>query len=346
MISGKRLAFMLVGACTALLICAAPIVASAKDANHDKIPDKWEAKYHLSTKKNVAHKNPDKDGLTNIQEYLARTNPLKKDSDSDGVSDANEDPDGDRLTNAAEFLCGTNPLVADSDGDGSSDFNEDADQDGLENGAEIAVGYNPQNEDSDGDGTIDSQEVMGYVTSFDSDTGAVTLLALDDSRDTVTVYVNNDTTYAWGDTEASDDAPSADDLQVGALVTRVEGADGDDGSVAASAITIDSTAAMDDLVATVQTFDEATGIMTVVPTDGGDEYDVRITHDTKFAWADGIYGAHRPGKGTLAEGIGFTVLEIEHDSSGNAVATKLALVPDFVGAAPGDGDAGGVDADD
>jgi hypothetical protein len=55
----------------------------------------------------------DGDGLTNYQEYLLGTNPVKTDSDGNGVPDRDEDADGDLLTNYAEFnLYSSDPMNA------------------------------------------------------------------------------------------------------------------------------------------------------------------------------------------------------------------------------------------
>jgi hypothetical protein len=66
----------------------------------------------------------DSDGLSDLGEFLAGTNPTIADSDGDGTLDGQEDPDGDTLTNAQEIALGSNPLLLDSDGDGFSDIDE------------------------------------------------------------------------------------------------------------------------------------------------------------------------------------------------------------------------------
>jgi hypothetical protein len=64
--------------------------ASAKDRNHDRIPDRWERSYDLSLKVNQAKRDQDRDELVNREEYRAGTNPREADSDDDGTDDASE----------------------------------------------------------------------------------------------------------------------------------------------------------------------------------------------------------------------------------------------------------------
>src|SRR6476659_2709130 len=71
----------------ALALLAMPGLATAKDRNHDRIPDKWEKRHHLSLKVNQAGLNPDGDKLRNRAEFLAGDNPRDADSTDDGVMD-------------------------------------------------------------------------------------------------------------------------------------------------------------------------------------------------------------------------------------------------------------------
>jgi hypothetical protein len=64
--------------------------ASAKDRNHDRIPDRWEKRHHLSLKLNQARKDQDRDGLKNRAEWKSRTSPRDDDSDNDGIEDGDE----------------------------------------------------------------------------------------------------------------------------------------------------------------------------------------------------------------------------------------------------------------
>ncbi len=103
------------------------------DEDHDGLPDDWESQYGLLPSEGGADDNYDSDGLTNIAEYWAGTDPKDNDTDDDGLLDG------------AEAGNGMDPLDADSDDDGlpdgkevalpcfsvSSQTPEDRDQDGL-----------------------------------------------------------------------------------------------------------------------------------------------------------------------------------------------------------------------
>lgn len=89
-----RLAHRLTGCAVALLgalaLLALPGAAAAKDGNHDRIPDRWEKRHHLSTQVNQAHRDQDRDHLRNRAEFFAGDNPRDRDSDDDGVMDGDE----------------------------------------------------------------------------------------------------------------------------------------------------------------------------------------------------------------------------------------------------------------
>ena len=108
----------------ALLAVPAGAMAKPRDRDHDGLPDKWEKKFHLSTSKNNAKADPDKDGLNNLGEFKSKTNPRKADTNGNGVNDANDDQDGDGVDNADEMSEHTNPLDPDSDNNGVNDGNE------------------------------------------------------------------------------------------------------------------------------------------------------------------------------------------------------------------------------
>src|SRR2546423_15508015 len=76
--------------------------ASAKDINHDRIPDRWERAFHLSLKVDQSKRDQDHDGLKNRAEWLDHTRPRSVDTDHNGVNDAPEDADHDGGPNARE----------------------------------------------------------------------------------------------------------------------------------------------------------------------------------------------------------------------------------------------------
>jgi hypothetical protein len=74
----------------ALALLAMPGLAAAKDRNHDRIPDRWEKRHHLSLDTNQARLDQDQDHLRNRGEFLAGDNPRDLDSNDDGVMDGEE----------------------------------------------------------------------------------------------------------------------------------------------------------------------------------------------------------------------------------------------------------------
>ncbi|MDO6617639.1 hypothetical protein [Shewanella sp. 6_MG-2023] len=117
-----------------------PLNLDVLDSDQDGMPDGWEYRFGFNPFSNSdVNGDPDNDGLTNYQEYIANTNPLIADTDGDGLpdgyevdngfdptsaTDAKMDGDNDGLTNLEEFTYGTNPFDSDSDGDGVSDYDE------------------------------------------------------------------------------------------------------------------------------------------------------------------------------------------------------------------------------
>ena len=125
----------LVGACT-FVEDTGGIVAG--DTDGDGLPDGWELTYF-----------------------------------GDLTHDGTEDADADGLTNLTEYLAGTNPQNADTDGDGISDYEEDSDNDGLSNGIEQDLQSDPGDADSDDDGFADLVEVRADLPSVTDIHGVV-----------------------------------------------------------------------------------------------------------------------------------------------------------------------------
>jgi hypothetical protein len=146
------------------------------DSDGDGLPDAWEDTYSLDRLDAAdANLDPDQDGLTNLEEYLAGTNPRQADTDRDGMSDAWEranwfdprdpqdaaqDPDHDGLTNLQESVAGTQPRNPDTDGDGFPDGWE------VASGLDPLVPDDPQ-ADPDGDGLTNIEEYLAGTAPLD-----------------------------------------------------------------------------------------------------------------------------------------------------------------------------------
>lgn len=123
-----------------------------------------------------------------LPETTYRTNPLKADTDDDGLNDREElvvhktnpinpDTDSDNLKDGEEIARKTNPLDPDTDADGLIDGDEvnthktdplksDTDTDGLSDGDEIKKhNTNPTNMDTDADQLNDGEEVNVHKTN-------------------------------------------------------------------------------------------------------------------------------------------------------------------------------------
>ncbi len=139
------------------------ITLGGGDSDLDGLLDTWENE-QFGNLDATANGDPDGDGLANLAEQSAGTNPNEGDSDGDGLADGEEvnthgsdpsktDTDDDGQDDGAEVAAGTNPRNADTDGDG------------LNDGDEIAASSDPLNGDTDGDGLSDGQEVNDLSTS-------------------------------------------------------------------------------------------------------------------------------------------------------------------------------------
>ena len=95
----------------------------------DALPDEWELR-HFGTLERSGFGDADRDGLRDVDEFKAGTDPNSADSDGDGLpdrwevrcgtdpndpGDAVADPDGDGMDNATEYRLGLDPLRPDAD---------------------------------------------------------------------------------------------------------------------------------------------------------------------------------------------------------------------------------------
>ncbi len=126
---------------------------SAPDSDGDGMPDDYEDANGLDHTTNDAAGDLDSDDSSNLDEFLAGTDPQDDDSDDDGIKDGAETNTG---IYASATDTGTNPLSVDTDSDGLNDLVEtntgtfvDADN----------TGTNPNLADTDNDGFSDGSEV-------------------------------------------------------------------------------------------------------------------------------------------------------------------------------------------
>jgi hypothetical protein len=82
-----------------------------------------------------------------------------------GKYNAGDDPDADGLVNLFEYYAGTNPKDDDTDNDGVLDTLEDSEADGLQNRMEQVAGAHPQLVDTDDDGVADGDEAGGNASA-------------------------------------------------------------------------------------------------------------------------------------------------------------------------------------
>lgn len=98
-------------------------------ADGDPLPDDWELR-HFGSLERTGRGDADGDGVRDVDEWRAGTDPLNPDTDGDGLpdrweircgtdpndpSDAHADPDGDGIDNAEEFCLGTDPFAFEPD---------------------------------------------------------------------------------------------------------------------------------------------------------------------------------------------------------------------------------------
>jgi hypothetical protein len=201
----------------AALALALPGLASAKDRNHDKIPDKWEKRHDLSLKVKQTKRDQDKDGLKNRAEFRSETDPHDADSDNDGVSDGAEgagaiasfDASTGKLTinafDSADPITGT---VTDSTEIKCDNGDDQGDEDGdHQGGDEDHSGPSHEGDDDQGDDVGDDDR--GSVARDHGDDDGVDEHAGEDGDD---------------DSEHGDDQHncSVDNLVEGAVVQEAE----------------------------------------------------------------------------------------------------------------------------
>lgn len=147
------------------------------DSDNDDLPDYTE----MAIETDINNSDTDGDGLPDGYEVTKlNTDPLKIDSNNDGINDGDEDLDNDKLSNITEYNLETDPLNADTDGDRLFDgeevniyntdpLNVDTDNDNMSDYTEIQAGLNPLLQDTDSDGIMDNEETITININFNSD---------------------------------------------------------------------------------------------------------------------------------------------------------------------------------
>ena len=139
-----------------------PITNLELDTDSDTLPDYLEVLYLTD----LNNDDTDSDSLPDgVEVYRTYTDPLRIDTDNNGVNDGDEDYDKDKLTNIEEKNHGTDYDNIDTDYDSLSDYDEvngvkskdglhiyrtdplsdDTDSDGLRDDTELKLNLNPTN---------------------------------------------------------------------------------------------------------------------------------------------------------------------------------------------------------
>jgi hypothetical protein len=168
--------------------------------------DKWEKRHHLNTHRNDARRDPDRDGLNNLGEFRAHTDPHDADTDNDGIKDGAEDRDHDGLDNADEQHTANNPN------------DRDTDNDGIEDGDELAgtiVSFNQAN----GQLVID----IGNNRTASGTVNSATRIECENENEAEDQNDDDHVTAAdHGDENENEDNCTTDDLQPGTAVHQAE----------------------------------------------------------------------------------------------------------------------------
>ena len=140
-----------------------PITDLSLDTDNDTLPDYLEVLYLTD----INNEDTDGDGLSDgVEVFRTNTDPLRVDTDNDGVRDSDEDFDNDGLTNLEEKGYGTDYENPDTDFDGLSDYDEIRGVKTKDNLSTYIT--DPLSDDTDGDGLRDDIELKLNLNPLDS----------------------------------------------------------------------------------------------------------------------------------------------------------------------------------
>jgi hypothetical protein len=157
--------------------------------------------FELSLGSSPFSTDSDNDGLSDYFEIIVmghQTMPGLADTDDDGVMDGDEDLDLDGVSNIMERDLGTDPMKLDSDGDGISDMalvlgenmgsiTGDSDGDGLSDESEERMGTDLFHVDTDRDGIPDGQEYHLQIIALDDIGLSIDILGMGDHTQSISV---------------------------------------------------------------------------------------------------------------------------------------------------------------
>jgi hypothetical protein len=216
----------------ALVAAIVPATASAKKPAPKASVAKWAKKNHL--KGSWRTKDADRDGLKNLAEYKAGTNPRKADTDADGLKDGDElkvgddpkdrDSDGDKIKDGAEHAGTVTAVSGDTvtitqfkGGKLTAKIAADADC----YAAEDLTADDSSSDDDTGDDAGDDNPDDGYWGGDDSgDDNSTDDDGSDDAPSAAAATVDDDETVVQlaqtaSDDDTGDDDPGADDSSAG-----------------------------------------------------------------------------------------------------------------------------------
>jgi hypothetical protein len=197
----------------ALVAAIVPATASAKKPAPKASVAKWAKKNHL--KGSWRTKDADRDGLKNLNEYKAGTNPRKADTDRDGLKDGDEVKDGAEHAGTVTAVSGDTVTITQFKGGKlTAKLAPDADCYAAEDLTADQSSSDDSGDDSADDSAGDDNPDDGSWRGDDSDTWTDDDGSDDDLGATAATVDDDETVVQLGQTASADDT-DADDSSAG-----------------------------------------------------------------------------------------------------------------------------------